>query len=271
MGIAFSFLMPTWYFMNSSIELSDFKQVIQSYTFTGAVITICSCVPSIVLMKANPNIPPSLSQQIKKDYNYSFISSLSKLFKNKNFVLLLISFSCIYGFYFYFNITINSLYSLYTIDTTTISYLVAVLTCTGLISSLVFSYLVDRVRKYKIFCIILNIILITAFAGLAVFLEIYIERDNIFIVYIGSGVLGACLMPLYSISLDYSSELTYPVGESLCIGILISFGQVIGLASSFILDYFIHKESDKKYLSNIYTGVLFLVSLICLIFMNGNI
>ena len=142
-GNIFSFLMPTWYFEKDD-DTSEFMRKFQTYAFTGALICLCACVPSILLMKTKPNVPPSISAQTQRDYNYSVRESIVNLFNNKSFICVLISYSNIFGFYVLYFVTANNYYSIFGIDSKSISYLICLSNFSGIFGSLIFSYLVIK-------------------------------------------------------------------------------------------------------------------------------
>ena len=268
-GNMFSFLMPTWYF-DKNDESSEFMRKFQNYAFTGALVCLCSCVPSILLMKTKPNVPPSISAQTQREYNYSIKESIKQLFDNKCFVCILISYSTIFGFYVLYFVTANNYYTVFGIESKTISYLICLSNFTGIIGSLIFSYLVDRVRYYKKLFVTFNSIIVIIFFYMMIYLETYFSKDNIIILYICFGLYGFCLIPLYSITLDFVCELTYPIGESFSIGILRAAGQVVGFLSSFFIDLFLENLSEYKYVTNVFCITLFIISLISLILLKGD-
>ena len=63
-------------------------------------------------------------------------------------------------------------------------------------------------------------------------------------------LVNAIFIPFYTIGMNYTCEIPYPIGESINGGIMMRMSQISGIGGIFSRDYLInHKE--KKYLSNI--------------------
>ena len=57
-------------------------------------------------------------------------------------------------------------------------------------------------------------------------------------------------------------EITYPVGESINGGIMMTMSQLSGIGGTFLCDYFINKNDDKPWISNVILLGFFAVSCI---------
>ena len=57
-------------------------------------------------------------------------------------------------------------------------------------------------------------------------------------------VLGGFMFPIMVIAFDFGVELTYPIGESMSVGILMSSGQIFGIIYTVICSIFM--DNDKK-------------------------
>ena len=62
--------------------------------------------------------------------------------------------------------------------------------------------------------------------------------------------------------MNYACEITYPVGESINGGIMISASQISGIAGTFLCDYFINYYQEKKWISNLILSLFFVVGCI---------
>ncbi len=250
-----------------------FKLIFRDYCLTGAIVSMCCCIPSILLMKSKPNIPPSLSQQTILIFDLGLKESLVKLYNNKAFILLAISFACTNGFYNFYPVIINNYLSVYFIESKVISYIFVITLTGGLIGSFIISYLIDKYRIYKFPTIILNILMIFSYGLFTILLEIYNAESpglNLFILILCCIFYGFCLMSIYSVCLDFGCELTYPVGESISLAIFHLFSQLSGSISTYIEDYFMTEMKGIKYLPNVYCLILFIISLFCIFIVQGN-
>ena len=71
---------------------------------------------------------------------------------------------------------------------------------------------------------------------------------------------NAVVVPFYTIGMNYACEITYPVGESINGGIMMSMSQVSGIAGTFLCDYLINHKKKKKYLTNVVMLGFFVVA-----------
>jgi Na+/melibiose symporter-like transporter len=260
--------MPTIYFNN---EVTNFKEVFQQYVLTGAIITLCCCIPALLFMRTRPRVPPSISsQKFNEIINHGdLIENMKSLFNNKSFICMLISYSAINGYYFIYFVTANNYYSIYDIDQTTVSYLLCISNICGLICSILFSLVIDNIRHYKKIFVTLNSFLLVVFIFMTIYFETIYTKDNIIILYICFGLFGTCLIPLYSIALDFVSEITYPIGESFSIGTIRSTAHIVGFISTYIIQILLEHLTEYKYLPHIYSISLFVISLIALGVLKG--
>ena len=63
--------------------------------------------------------------------------------------------------------------------------------------------------------------------------------------------------PFYTIGMNYACEITYPVGESINGGIMMSASQIAGIGGTFLCDYFISSYPEKKWITNLIMSIFF--------------
>ena len=63
--------------------------------------------------------------------------------------------------------------------------------------------------------------------------------------------------PFYTIGMNYACEITYPVGESINGGIMMSASQIAGIGGTFLCDYFIGAYPEKKWITNLIMSIFF--------------
>ena len=66
-----------------------------------------------------------------------------------------------------------------------------------------------------------------------------------------NSLLTIVVMPFYTIGMNYACEITYPVGESINGGFMISASQISGIGGTFLCDYFISNYPEKKWITNV--------------------
>jgi predicted MFS family arabinose efflux permease len=224
-GVITGFLLPNM-FVNSNMGNDEYKNNIEKYLYTEMIINGIFCLPLLLLMKSKPSIPPSNSQNNYK--SPPIIECIKILFKNKSFILLLINFTFIMGYFNLYGTVSNSLYSMYKIDDNNISYIVGAANIAGIFSSLIVSSIVDKYKNYKQVFIILNITGIIFHGGCTLFIELFEEYAFIILMFC-SCVCYCSILPIYTCSMDFVCELTYPVGETISGGIIMTFTQISGI------------------------------------------
>lgn len=192
--------------------------------------------------------------------------SLLLLFKNFNFVKVLISSACIVGFMNIFGTIFNGYLVLYNISDEGITYTAAVANLAGILSALGISCIVDKFKQYKKTLIILNSIGLSALCLVTALLEL-LPGKGLYIAFPGYTLIISALVPVYTTEMDYVCELTYPVGESTSEGLIVSSNQVSGVIGILLFDLFMKYDwlRQYKFLPNILGIVFALISLCSLV------
>jgi len=150
------------------------------------------------------------------------------MFKNKNFIKLLISFTCILGYFNLYGTILNELFTKYLLSEWELSMIGGLANILALIGVMLISILIDKYKKYKISFIILNAIGLLSHIAMTMILEL--SKDNLFILTaILWSICSISILPIYTCSMDFVCELTYPVGESISGGFIMSCTQISGI------------------------------------------
>ena len=242
----------------------DFKKDFWWYVFYEFIVNFVFCIPMFFVTKNKPDIPPSPSQgNIKGVETPGLVASLKLLFGNKRFVYLLIVSFFIVGYYDVYSTIINSYFDLYGISDSKSSYIYSISCIIGMVSSIIVSYIADKTQKFKRIMVLLAI---TGMVFQALFtLLMHLSEDNKNIhafvtALIMYSLCNAVVVPFYTIGMNYACEITYPVGESINGGIMMSMSQVSGIAGTFLCDYLINHKKKKKYLTNVVMLGFFVVA-----------
>ena len=113
----------------------------------------------------------------------------------------------------------NSYLKLYFFTDTQISYIASAANLFGIFSSGIVSVIIDKNKKYKKILIILSLL---SLIGMSSITSIFELVDKKYTQYICSAlyiITISFITPIYTTSMDYVIELTYPVGESISEGI----------------------------------------------------
>ncbi len=74
------------------------------YLWMYAIIGSVCCLMTIVFMRNKPKTPPSMSASVARD---PLCKSLRMLFKNMNFIILLVGYTLVYGVYTIFGACVS--------------------------------------------------------------------------------------------------------------------------------------------------------------------
>jgi len=251
-------------FIKENASQEDFKDQVFNYILSEFILNIVFCIPAFFIFKDKPDIPPSPSQSNENTEQIGLIKSLKMLFTNIRFIYLLIATLFVVGYYDVMGTIINSLFDLYGITGQQSSIIYAVSSVAGMLASLVISWLLDKYKKFKIFQIILCVSGTILQALFTVLLEVAKKKD--FSAYAIGLVLytlvNMIVVPFYTIGMNYACEITYPVGESINGGIMMTMSQLSGIGGTFLCDHFITHNEDKPWISNVILIGFFAVSCI---------
>ena len=261
--VGFLFHVPI---IDDKAEGQAFKDDFFKYVFWEFILNAAFCIPTFFLTKNKPNIPPSPSQnQENIPETPSLVQSLKLLFTNKRFIYLLIATLFIVGYYDVYGTIINSYFAMYNITDSQCSYVYAVSSVIGMIASLVGSWLLDKYKKFKLFMIGMAILGTIFQALFTLLLELSPNHKSVNAYAVGMvmySLVNAIVVPFYTIGMNYACEITYPVGESINGGIMMSMSQISGIAGTFLCDHLINKYDTKKYLSNVVLLGFFVIACI---------
>ena len=274
-GIFIGFLWNIMFIDENEKNREEYKNQVFNYMLSEFILCFFFCLPSFFILKDKPNIPPSpsQSQETRSSSNISnrltLIQSLKLLFTNIRFVYLLLSTFFVVGYYNVIGTIINSLFGLYSISGNDSNIIFFVSSFLGMISSIYISKLVDKYKKFKLSMIVLCVSGTCFQILLTILLEICKpdkEKENEYsklefvIALIIYSLINIVVTPFYTIGMNYACEITYPVGESINGGLMISMSQISGIGGTFLCDYFINEYHEKKWVTNFIMCIFFIIA-----------
>ncbi len=251
-------------FIKENATGQDFKDQVFIYMLSECILNVVFCLPAFFILKDKPDIPPSPSQNIDDSNKPGLIQSLKMLFTNIRFIYLLISTFMVVGYYDVMGTIINNLFTMYGVTGQQSSIIYAVSSVAGMISSLVISWLLDKYKKFKLFMIILCL-LGTVFQALFTLLLELVESKGLNAYAIGLvlyTLVNMIVVPFYTIGMNYACEITYPVGESINGGIMMTMSQISGIGGTFLCQHFLDNYESKPWISNVILLGFFVVACI---------
>ena len=131
----------------------------------------------------------------------------------------------------------------------------------GVVASLIISFILDKYKKYKLILLILSILSTLAQLFLTFLLELVESKKlNAYAICIIFYILiNGTVLPYFSIIINYTCEITYPVGEYIPIGFIFAVTQIYNICGHFLYKNILEKNKNK-YLSNSLFLIFFFIS-----------
>ena len=251
-------------FIDEDAPRDEYRDQVFNYILSEFILNIVFCLPAFFIFKDKPDIPPSPSQSDDNSKKIGLVQSLKMLFTNIRFIYLLIATLFVVGYYDVMGTIINSLFEMYEITGNESNIIYAVSSVAGMLASLLISWLLDKYKKFKLFMVILCISGTVLQALFTFLMELAKSKD--FSAYAVALVLytlvNIIVVPFYTIGMNYACEITYPVGESINGGIMMTMSQLSGIGGTFLCDHFINHNEDKPWISNVILLGFFAISCI---------
>ena len=249
-----------------------YKEQIFRHFLSEFILIFLFCIPALFIKENQENLP-SLSRDKSKLKVINIWESFKLLMGKKSFIFLLISFFFIAGYYFFIGTIFYNLLFLYDIGRKKSNIIFCVSFIAGIISSIIISIILDKNNKFK-FCLINLSILALIFQALLTFLFEWLDPEEVNTFKIGLVLyilIHSIVIPFYTIGMNYVSEIAYPVDESISWGIIISFTQICGLISFYLLDNILNDVEKEIWLTNVIILAFFFIGFIFIFFSNEQL
>ena len=272
-GIFIGFLWNIMFINENEKDKQKYKDQVFNYLLSEFILCLLFCFPTFFIVKDRPVIPPSPSQSKETRTSNAIASkltileSLKILFTNIRFIYLLMSTFFVVGYYNIIGTIINSLFGLYSISGNNCNVIFFISSFLGMISSVVISKLVDKYKKFKLSMVILCVTGTIFQILMTILLEICKpdsskENQNSTLEFVIALIIYSLISivntPFYTIGMNYACEITYPVGESINGGLMLSMSQICGIGGTFLCDYFINEYPEKKWITNFIMSLFFI-------------
>ena len=235
-------------------------------------LTFVFCLPSFFITFDALTYPTSPSQVNLKPI--PLLETLQLLFMNKRFDYLLVSTFFVVGYFDVFGTICYTVFSMYNVTETQSSVVYGVATGFGILSALIISVWVDRTKKFKLTMLLLTfggIILQTLFTILFEFTLHYSILNPYAVALVMYSLVSMIVIPYYTIGMNYACKITYPLGECINGGLMMSMSQISGIGGTFLCEDVMKRYPDKKYLVNIIMILFFLMAFIFSFFLDDTL
>jgi predicted MFS family arabinose efflux permease len=187
----------------------------------------------LIFMREKPPTAPSSTQSSQSP---DLKSEIKAVFKNKNFIILMVSFGIILGMMNTYGTIIGILTSALSYGPEAASVFGAVFIIGGIIGSAVFGILVEIKKNYRAATI--TICGISSIMPLALMFSFLTMNDTL--VSVCCFITGFAMIAILPVGMDFGVELTHPTPEPVSSGLLMSSGAVVGIVLTITASESIH-------------------------------
>lgn len=234
LGVAIGFLLPPVLVPNTADDKELMGHNISIMFYGTAAISTLLFFLTVFVIKDKPPLPPSKAQAVLcgiPDEDYSYKKSIINLFKNKPFILLLISYGIMTGTFYSVSTLLNRMIiTHYPGEELNAGRIGLTLVVAGMVGSILCGLWLDRTKTYKMTTLIVYIL---SFVGMVVF-TFTLDLGYLLVIFINAGVLGFFMTGYLPIGFEFGVEITYPESEGTSSGLLNAFAQVFGIIFTLI-------------------------------------
>ncbi|KAH0620486.1 hypothetical protein JD844_021003 [Phrynosoma platyrhinos] len=198
LGIAVGFLLPPVLVPNLA-EKEELAHHISIMFFMTAGVATALFILVILVFREKPPYPPSRAQamiHLAAPEEYSYLQSIVRLFRNVNFVLLIVT----YG-------------KGEELNAGRIGLTIVV---AGMVGALITGIWLDRTKMYKQTTLLVYVM---SFVGMVIY-TFTLDLGYIWVVFVTAGVLGFFMTGYLPLGFEFAAELTYPESEGTSSGLL---------------------------------------------------
>lgn len=234
LGTAIGFLLPPVLIPYNPEEVELTGHNISIMFYGTAAVSTGLFILTVIVIKNRPPLPPSQAQAVLPNCpleDYSYGKSIINLFKNKAFVLLLVSYGILTGSFYSVSTLLNQMIThCYENQELNAGRIGLTLVVAGMVGSILCGLWLDHTKTYKMTTLIVYCL---SFVGMLVF-TFTLDLDNIYLVFVTAGVLGFFMTGYLPLGFEFGVEITYPESEGTSSGLLNAFAQIFGIIFTLI-------------------------------------
>ena len=214
-----------------------------------AALCFISLILNLFLFKNNPN------QAIKHE-KIDVVDEFKMLFRNKNYIYLLISATLANAVATYISIALEIIANQFDYSSQESSVFFMCSMLFGAIGCIFFSYISTKSRKYKAICLIS--IACTMLFSVTIYFTM--ESRMFYLSVINSSALGLSCISLLPLCLEFACEISYPIKVVISAGLINCAGTLFTIVP-LLIGYLFNNEPLPSF------GILLVCELISLFFM----
>ncbi|CAH2328951.1 feline leukemia virus subgroup C receptor-related 2 isoform X1 [Pelobates cultripes] len=233
LGVALGFLLPPVLIPNIEDKALLSHHISVMFFGTAAIASVLFILVIFVFQDSPPK-PPSLAQamlQNTPESDYSYKQSILRLLRNRNFILLVVSYGLNTGAFYSLSTLLNRMITEhYPGEEVNAGRIGLTITVAGMAGALITGLWLDRTKTYRqttLGVYILSVI------GMVIFTFI-LNLGKLWAVFITAGTLGFFMTGYLPLGFEFAAELTHPECEGTSSGLLNVSAQVFGLIFTMI-------------------------------------
>ncbi|KAM8847412.1 choline/ethanolamine transporter FLVCR1 isoform 2-T2 [Synchiropus picturatus] len=234
LGTAIGFLLPPVLVPNTREDLAQMGHNISVMFYGTAAVSTGLFVLTLLVITDRPPLPPSPAQAVLPDSppeGYSYQRSILNLFRNKAFVLLLVSYGIMTGSFYSVSTLLNQMImACYQDEEVNAGRIGLTLVVAGMVGSILCGLWLDHTKAYKMTTLAVYVL---SFLGMVVF-SFTLDLHNIYLVFFTAGILGFFMTGYLPLGFEFGVEVTYPESEGTSSGLLNAFAQIFGIIFTLI-------------------------------------
>ncbi|KYQ47928.1 putative MFS-type transporter C09D4.1, partial [Trachymyrmex zeteki] len=244
LGIAIGFLFPPMLVPNK--DSCEIERGLQRMFYIVAAITSVVLILILIFFKSAPPLPPSSAQVVQREKSESnkdvkkFLNSLTRLWSNRGYLLLLISYGINVGIFYAISTLLNRLVTKeYSDSEEDAGRIGLTIVCAGMVGSIVCGILLDKTHKFWLTTVG---VYVCSLVGMIIFT--FTLNVKIYVVYITAGILGFFMTGYLPVGFELAAELTFPEPEGTSTGLLNAVVQLFGIAFTPLYRYMLNIWED---------------------------
>ncbi|XP_033043271.1 feline leukemia virus subgroup C receptor-related protein 2 isoform X4 [Trachypithecus francoisi] len=228
LGIAIGFLVPPVLVPNVEDRDKLAYHISIMFYIIGGVATLLLILVFIVF-KEKPKYPPSRAQSLSyalTSPDASYLGSIAQLFKNLNFVLLVITYGLNAGAFYALSTLLNRMVIWhYPGEEVNAGRIGLTIVIAGMLGAVISGIWLDRSKTYKETTLVVYIMTLV---GMVVY-TFTLNLGHLWVVFITAGTMGFFMTGYLPLGFEFAAELTYPESEGISSGLLNISAQVFGI------------------------------------------
>ncbi|XP_035872520.1 feline leukemia virus subgroup C receptor-related protein 2-like [Phyllostomus discolor] len=228
LGIAIGFFVPPILVPNIEDKNKLSHHIRHMFYLIGGFATLLFILV-IIIFKEKPKYPPNRAQSLSyalASHDASYLSSIAWLFKNLNFILLVITYGLNAGAFYALSTLLNRMAILHYLgEEVNAGRIGLTIIISGMLGAVISGIWLDRLKTYKETVLVVYIMTLV---GMVVY-TMTLNLGHLWIVFITAGTMGFFMTGHLPLGFEFAVELTYPESEGMSSGLLNMSAQVFGI------------------------------------------